>query len=446
MKKTIIALFFVVAMLMVTVTGCNSETGNGDNGGNGVGASTTACICGKADCDATGEEHKDVSWVEWTATDSLPAAEAGEKYITLTANVVLPKAYALVADQTLGINLNGFTLSLAAEGDGRDRLFDLSTSASETTTLILADGAGTGMLDYTNAQGDKGLGILQANGTVDLFGGAITHISAKPAALGGAGLKMEGGTFNMYGGSFEYGEAEASKEGGGGNIHISAGEFTMYDGKIMNGIVDNSDASKNPRGGNIALIGTGIFNLEGGTIQGGRTTQGAAICAIGSSEINISGGLITGVEKATSGTICLWEEAVFTMTGGEISGNNSGYKGGALLLNGKAAFIMTGGKITGNNSPKNSGAVHAQGQGKLIIGGDAQITGNTAGANLFLNHAKAFVEIDAKGLSADAKIGVAMSTPGVFMQAGATEAIKGSFTADKDGQSVTLDGASLKLG
>lgn len=135
------------------------------------------------------------------------------------------------------------------------------------------------------------------------------------------------------------------------------------------------------------------------------------------SQMHMYGGTIIGRDATgyQGAAVRLMLNTQFNMYGGTITGGKSDY-GSAVYMDSAAGTVnLQGGTITGGMS--NKGAVYAK-YGTLIIGGDMQITGNTAmdgttPSNVYLD---GNVMIDLSGLGSGASLGISMANPGVFAQ------------------------------
>lgn len=90
-------------------------------------------------------------------------------------------------------------------------------------------------------------------------------------------------------------------------------------------------------------------------------------------------GKITHKDGVNGEAVRVDEGGIFTMYGGSITGNHATGNGGGVSVNG--TFKMYGGSITGNSTTGNGGGVYVGSNATVTIGGDVQITGNTAGSN-----------------------------------------------------------------
>ncbi len=131
---------------------------------------------------------------------------------------------------------------------------------------------------------------------------------------------------------------------------------------------------------------TTILDLNGKTIDANDgafsvlTVNGNLTLCDSSAVMTAAQGKITGGNQPDQGGgVYIESTGSFTMTGGNITGNTSGKSGGGVFGNGSGnVMTMTGGSITGNHTKYNGGGIFIQ-TGDFIVGGTANITGNTSG-------------------------------------------------------------------
>jgi hypothetical protein len=132
-------------------------------------------------------------------------------------------------------------------------------------------------------------------GTLNLFDGA-TIVGAdgtdgNKAIYGGALYvnAANSGTFNMYGGVIRDGKSTQA-----GNIYVK-GVMNMYGGQIKNGVATGNDHC----GGNMYIAAGATFNMYGGEMLGGSAKYGGSIylkaaSATSFATMNMYGGFIAG--------------------------------------------------------------------------------------------------------------------------------------------------------
>jgi LysM repeat protein len=203
-------------------------------------------------------------------------------------------------------------------------------------------------------------------GVLELAGIIITHTNG---ATGTGVTVQSGGTLIMSGGEISGNTAN----GYGGGVCIWYGNFTMFDGAILN---------------NTANCGGGIFSTQGDfSMFGGEISSNIAIGNYGGGVFNERGnfslydGLISGnTVSYAGGGVCSWE-GDFSMFGGRILDNTAGYGGGvnictAQLSSFDSFFSLFGGEISGNTAIY-GGGVYICSNGEFSLFGGV-ISGNTA--------------------------------------------------------------------
>lgn len=249
--------------------------------------------------------------------------------IRLAADTVMTGSVTVNSGKSLTIDLNGHTLTAAANS----KAFYIQGGA-----LTIVDSIGGG--------------VIQGSGTVNGYGGAILMSSDSSNALTladgtirgftakyGAGVSMGNGTFRMTGGAIQNCSATGGKVDGGG-VYVSGGSFEMFSGTI-------SACNANNAGGGVYVFG-GSFEMSGGSIEDCTAYEGAGV------KVYASGGKTASFSMSDSGKIkncntdgvsiyTIGGTSEFTMTGGTIE-DNGGY--GVWVDNGSA--VMSGGSVKGS--------------------------------------------------------------------------------------------------
>lgn len=194
------------------------------------------------------------------------------------------------------------------------------------------------------------------------------------------------------------------------------------------------------------------LNLYAGTISGEKATgKNYAVISVCDddrngngvrepSSFNMYGGTVIGRDATgyKASAVCLMVSGRMVMYGGTITGGKSDTS--AIIMDSNTGVLrLLGGTVTGNSSGK--GAVYAA-KGQLIIGGDVQITGNTAmdgttPANVYLGGT-----VKAE-LSGTPKFGINMQNPGVFAEN--TSDLTAQITSDSNAHKVIYDGSNMVL-
>ncbi len=344
-----------------------------------------------------------------------------------------------------------------------------------------------GTFDSSGVSSTNSGGLLAMAGSsvANMYGG--TFIGASKAKAGGSVfISSKDVVFNIYEGEIKNGNANGtaatkngvsySKEIWGGNFYVQ-GTLNMYGGKISGGIAKGAGDYEEGFGGNIYLGATGKFNLKDGTVEGGSASDGGNIAAVGATaQVNVSGGTVKdgkAVRLANDNAISSngWggkggnifaNTAKITVSGGKITGGSSNHNvqaGGNIAIREAAATLtVTGGEISGgiatararaanieiynDATAKFSGGKVTGGvsllKGKVELSGKANISGGST--NLFIASG---CKITVGTLDSTANIGISMTAPGKFADAGKDYAA--NFTSDSSAYKVDVDGSGLKL-
>lgn len=229
--------------------------------------------------------------------------------VRLTESIVMTGAVTVNNGNRLTIDLNGHTLTAAANS----RAFFIQNGA-----LTIEDSIGGGVIQGSGTVNGYGGAILMngsdSNNALTLAGGTIRGFTAKY----GAGVSMGNGTFRMTGGAIRNCSATGGKADGGG-VYVSGGSFEMSDGTI-------SACNAANAGGGVYVI-SGSFEMSGGSIEDCTAYEGAGVKVYPSSG----------------------KTASFSMTGGEIQNCNTNGVSIAAIGSGTPEFTMTGGTIKDNS-------------------------------------------------------------------------------------------------
>ena len=320
MKKTIFALLLLVALVAVLAVPAAADVGTLEN----------HCVCGDMSCDGTpsngNDQHHWETWSAWNGTGTWPTS--GYYYLSQPVELNSSGAQGITpaANSTLGIDLNGFTLS-----GNTKTIFKLANANSK---LILTDSVGTGKVDYSKTTQTYGNGIHVSvnNVVVDMFGGEIT--GTKTGTSGGTGIVIADGS----------------------STALTDRVVNMYGGKITNGKIDNTAADRG--GGNVSIRVKSTFNMFGGEISGGTSNhQGGNIYMQAGAQLNISGSAkISGGDAAYGGNIYVAMGNI-SFTGGQISGGAASADGGNVYIKSGTSgsqLTVSGGKIFGGTATRGS--------------------------------------------------------------------------------------------
>lgn len=285
----------------------------------------------------------------------------GNMYIGTNATVVMTGGTVSNGTGTRGGNICCFGKLYATGGkllNGTGSSLFVGNYAEVELTNVTIDGGNGGNGGNIAFYGEKAehqpsvtlnAGTVITNGTARGSGGNIYLTYGKLTINDGA--EVSNGTSGS--------ETTATH---GGNIYVGTANasLVMNGGKVIDGVLasygqkNDKNAYYESYGGNIAIINARGFEMNGGTVSGGKAHRGGNVCIL--------------IEKDKEAF-----EHAYKMNGGEISGGSSTFVGGNLCVvtTNKATpivFEMTGGKITG-------GMANKQGSGgNVSIGAGAETT------------------------------------------------------------------------
>lgn len=326
-------------------------------------AHTDHCICNGATLpSAASHTCATVTFTAWTddlaatqngtgktATNSLPAT-AGNYYL-VARDVTITETWE-PADGTV-LRLNGKTITCTADGHSRssENVATITVKSGHTFTLTDCNTDNPGKITHTIIANSSGYGSgVAVAGTFNMYGGSIFK---NEGIYDRDGVYMTAGAFNLYGGTISQNKAEY-----GGGVHVTSGNFTMYNGNITGNTVQKN----NSNGGGVYVASGSTFNMSGGNIAGNTA--------------NMRGGGVYIWTQNGGGN-----PGTFNMSSGTVANNSAGFWGGGVCTDGK--FIMSGGSITGNNAgtqdTSNGGGVYADSHGSFTASGNVQVKDNVQG-------------------------------------------------------------------
>lgn len=303
--------------------------------------------------------------------------------VRLTKDIVMTGAVTVNNGNSLTIDLNGYTLTAAANS----RAFFIQNGA-----LTIEDSIGGGVIQGSGTVNGYGGAILMngsdSNNALTLAGGTIRGFTAKY----GAGVSMGNGTFRMTGGAIRNCSATGGKADGGG-VYVSGGSFEMSDGTI-------SACNAANAGGGVYVI-SGSFEMSGGSIEDCTAYEGAGVKVYPSSgktaSFSMTGGEIQNCNTNGVSIYAIGGTSEFSMSGGTIEDNGGdGVRvdaGSAVMSGGSVkdselydirigssatltvnntqvgGTVLNMGKITGNGSAKFTGTVENSGSAVAGITG-----------------------------------------------------------------------------
>ncbi|MDR2570229.1 MAG: hypothetical protein LBD23_08010, partial [Oscillospiraceae bacterium] len=240
---------------------------------------------------------------------------------------------------TTSFDITSATPALPAINNSNDKTLTIKSDSATPHTLTFTS------LYISGQQGNPYFRIN--NGTLVLEN--ITVVGYIPTPTDAPIVTVNSGTLIMNDGATLTGNN--SNVTGAGVLINNGGSFIMKKGST----ISQNKVGGSSGGGGVYITG-GTFIMEGGTISGNTSTGGGG-------GVNIVGG------------------GTFTMTDGTISGNKAGaggdFSGGGVSVMGSSTFTMTGGIIKDNSSLQDGGGVYIA-NSDITIGGDAEISGNTA--------------------------------------------------------------------
>lgn len=276
--------------------------------------------------------------------------------IRLAADTVMTGSVTVDSGKSLTIDLNGHTLTAAANS----KAFWIRNGA-----LTIEDSIGTGVIQGNGTVNGDGGAIWMSSGdstnALTLTGGTIRGFTATD----GAGVYMGNGTFKMTDGTIS--ACNATNAGGG--VYVSSGSFEMSGGSIENCTAHEGAGVK-------VLVSNGktaSFSMSGfGEIKN-CNTDGVSIAAIGSGtpEFTMTGGTI----EDNSGFGVWMAAGSAVMSGGSVKGSERYdiYIGSGATLTVRntqvGGTVLNLGKITGQGSAEFTGTVENSGYAVAEITG-----------------------------------------------------------------------------
>ena len=293
-------------------------------------------------------------YLEVSSLDQLTYIN-NECKVRLTKDIVMTKAVTVNNGNSLTIDLNGHTLTAAANSQA----FRIQGGA-----LTIEDSIGTGVIQGSGTVTGNGGAIWMSssdsNNALTLTGGTIRGFTATD----GGGVYVDGGSFEMSGGTIS--ACNATNAGGG--VYVSSGSFKMSGGSI-------EDCTAHEGAGVKVYASNGktaSFSMTGGEIQN-CNTDGVSIYAIGSgtSEFTMTGGTIED-----NGGYGVWvDNGSAVMSGGSVKGSERYdiYIGSRATLSVNntqvGGTVLNMGKITGQGSAEFTGTVENSGYAAAGITG-----------------------------------------------------------------------------
>ena len=292
-------------------------------------------------------------YLEVSSLDQLTYIN-NECKVRLTKDIVMTKAVTVNNGNSLTIDLNGHTLTAAANSQA----FRIQGGA-----LTIEDSIGTGVIQGSGTVTGNGGAIWMSssdsNNALTLTGGTIRGFTATD----GGGVYVDGGSFEMSGGTIS--TCNATNAGGG--VYVSSGSFEMSGGSIENCTAHEGAGVKV-----LASSGKASFSMSGSGEIKNCNQDGVSIAAIGgTSEFSMSGGTI----EDNSGFGVWVDNGSAVMSGGSVKGSERYdiYIGSRAALTVKntqvGGTVLNLGKITGQGSAEFTGTVENSGYAVAEITG-----------------------------------------------------------------------------
>lgn len=292
-------------------------------------------------------------YLEVSSLDQLTYIN-NECKVRLTKDIVMTKAVTVNNGNSLTIDLNGHTLTAAANSQA----FRIQGGA-----LTIEDSIGTGVIQGSGTVTGNGGAIWMSssdsNNALTLTGGTIRGFTATD----GGGVYVDGGSFEMTDGTIS--ACNAANAGGG--VYVFSGSFEMSGGSIENCTAHEGAGVKV-----LASSGKASFSMSGSGEIKNCNQDGVSIAAIGgTSEFSMSGGTI----EDNSGFGVWVDNGSAVMSGGSVKGSERYdiYIGSSATLTVNntqvGGTVLNMGKITGNGSAKFTGTVENSGYAAAEITG-----------------------------------------------------------------------------
>lgn len=297
MKKRLISMVLAVSMAVSIMPAPAFASGGGQQPETVIGQEVD-------------QQNSSGDYSEVSSLDQLTYTN-NECKVRLTKDIVMTGSVTVNSGKSLTIDLNGHTLTAAANS----KAFFIQGGA-----LTIEDNIGGGAIQGSGTvTGYDGGAICMSSddstNALTLTGGTIRGFTAKY----GAGVYMGNGTFQMNGGAIQNCSA-TDGNGDGGGVYVSGGSFKMTDGTI-------SACNATNAGGGV-YVSSGSFEMSGGSIENCTAHEGAGV------KVLVSNG----------------KTASFSMSGfGEIKNCNTDGVSIAAIGSGTPEFTMTGGTIEDNS-------------------------------------------------------------------------------------------------
>ena len=242
-------------------------------------------------------------------SESLPAVDK-DGIIKLTQNVTLSNGYTVNSNETVTIDLNGYTLTANVICKGTLTVKDSTASNPAVERINDADN-----ITYSGGKitsSNRNTLYVTEGGQATVESGMIEATGKNIAAAAEGTIMPNGGpvasSLTINGGFIEAKEFAASAQGKGAILTVNGGVLHAKDNAVVAG--NGTNNGKEYRGGT-------TININGGTMIGNITSEGFVACGVyhpQAGTLNITGGTII-----TSGGVgVLMRGGQLNMTGGNI--------------------------------------------------------------------------------------------------------------------------------
>ena len=285
------------------------------------------CVCGAATSESETDNvsHKlgcDKTVYFWLPLPGTAIPESGNYYLTSSKDLGATVTFGSGSDnkgEVIRLDMNGFDM---VKDNGIRRMLQIWNDTTVWLTNSKETGgriAGYGWAD--KATEHSAIMQMAGTGTLNIIGDiTMEQLYSDKYVLGSAGVLNTGsGVVNMYGGKLIGGKVT----GNGAVVIISSknAQFNMYGGEIVGGIAEGGS-------GSAIFMTAGSLTIKDATVGGGKVKHGDGV-----------GGAI----YATSGKV--------TLENATITGADNSKRGGAVYLAGEVTATMTGGSITAVKNP-----------------------------------------------------------------------------------------------
>ncbi len=328
----------------------------------------THCICGRTDCDETGNGHRKITCKGVSSLDLIK--DTGNYYLLNDVNLKDAGTWKPNGG-TLCLNGHSIQAQWKAAAIELKNQYGLTFNLTDCGT----DGKITGIINSSGGVDEASGVIIGANAVFNLYNGSICDntLYTNGTTLKAGAVEVNG-TFNMYGGSIKNNQGTrwngADSSNIGGVLVSSTGKFIFMGGEISGNRSTDSRRSSGTFHGGAVYVNGGYFKMTGGVIKDNKAGQR-----------NVDG---------SGGAVYITAGGKFIMESGEISGNNTSHNGGGVaVVNG--TFDMYGdAKISGNttlaysyDAEHKGGGVFVGEKGTFTMSGDASIVENIAGGDYY---------------------------------------------------------------